>query len=410
MLTLSACALPMPAPTPTATLRPTLTPTPSITPTPTRVPNCPAPNPNAAWVAPPDFSGYPDAIGAFLDAGGSADALKAILIDASSINAQFGGLWSVDLTGDDAVETVVSIFDPLGEVFGPVPSGDLLIYGCVNRSAPLLYRDIGQPMLQVKQLGDLIGAGRGGQVAAIRSACGAHTCFDTLDVLGWDGARFVSLMGERLQMPSPQVTFANLDGDSALEIQAVSGPIASVGAGPQRTITQTWDWNGSQYVEVKEAVSPPEYRIHVIHDADDLLLRGDSAGAIQWYQRAIGDDTLKDWLVEAGVQKPTDRADLTAYAWYRIMIAHVRRGDAASAQAAFDRLSADFPVGVPGHAYQQLAQVFWSKYQEDESLSAACRAADVHANNVTDAIDGLNAFGYANRQYVAQDMCPFTGP
>ena len=58
---------------------------------------------------------------------------------------------------------------------------------------------------------------------------------------------------------------------------------------------------------------------------------------------------------------------------------------------------------------QQLAQVFWAKYQETSHLSAACLVANEHANNETDVLDGLNAFGYANRQYVAADMCPFVG-
>jgi hypothetical protein len=88
----------------------------------------------------------------------------------------------------------------------------------------------------------------------------------------------------------------------------------------------------------------------------------------------------------------------------------VRLGDVTAAQAAFDRLSADFPAGAPGHEYQQLAQVFWANYQETSNLSAACIAANAHANETTDAIDGLNAFGYANREYVANDMCPFVGP
>ena len=416
-LVLFACGPRTPEPTPTPLPSPTPIPTPSITPTPTRVPDCTAPDPNAAWIAPPDFAGYPGAIGGFLNVGGSAEALKTILTNASSINAQFGGLWSVDLTGDGDPETIVSIFDPLGQVFGPVPSGAFLIYGCAQQTAPLLYQDTANPMLQVKQIGDLIGAGRGGQVATLRSECGAHTCFDTLDVLGWDGSRFVSLMSERLQMPYPSYAFANLDGDGALEIQVVRGQIASVGAGPQRTITQTWDWNGVQFVKLTESVSPPEYRIHAVHDADDmlanpklLLTNGNITGLIDLYMRVIADDTLKDWLVEAGVEKPDDRANLTAYAWYRIVIANARFGDAASAQSAFERLSADFPAGAPGHEYQQLAQVFWSAYQDTASLGAACQAANRHANNVTDAIDGLNAFGYANRQYVAQDMCPFIGP
>ncbi len=389
-----------------------MTPTATATPTPTPVPReaCPAPDPNAAWIAPPDFAGYPAAIGDFLNAGGTADALRTVLTNASSINAQFGGVWRFDLTGDGDPETIVSIFDPLGEVFGPLPSGLLLIYGCADRAAPLLYRDASQPMLQARRIGDLIGAGRGGQLATLRSECGAHTCFDTLDVLGWEDAGFVSLMGDRLQMPHPAYTLVNLDGDAALEIQAVGGQIASVGAGPQRTMTEMWDWNGAQFVKVSEAVSPPEYRIHAVHDADDLLVSGDLAGASEMYNRVIADEALRDWLLEIGVEKPDDRANLVAYARYRIVIANVRRGDVASAQAAFDRLSADFPAGAPGHEYQQLAQVFWTKYQQTNSLGAACLAANAHANDETDVLDGLNAFGYANRQYVAADMCPFVGP
>ena len=411
-LVLSACAPGTPAPTTTPTATATPIPTPTVTPTPTRVPReaCPAPNPDAAWSAPPDFGGYPAAINAFLSAGGAADALRAILTNASSINAQFGGVWSFDLTGDGDTETIVSIFDPLGEVFGPVPTGDLLVYGCVDQSTPPLFQDVGQPLLQAKRIGDLIGAGRGGQLATIRSECGAHTCFDTLDVLGWDGTGLISLMGDRLQMPYPTYTFENLDGDPALEIKAVSGQIASVGAGPQRTITEIWDWNGTQYVKVSQQVSPPEYRIHMVHDADAQLMSGNLADAVELYNRVITDDALKDWLVEVGVAKPNDRANLTAYAWYRILLTDVQLGDQAGAQTALGQLNTDFPAGAEGHPYQQLAQVFWSKYQETSSLSQACRAVNTLANNDTGAIDGLNAFGYANRSYVAADMCPFVGP
>ncbi len=410
MLMLAACAPRTPEPTSTPVPSPTPTPTPTITPTPTRVSSCPPPDPDAVWMAPLDFGGYPGAIGSFLDAGGSADALRAILANASSIGAQFGGVWPFDLTGDGDPETIVSIYDPLGEVYGPVPSGMLLVYGCADRAAPLLHQDAGPPMPQVARIADLIGAGRGGEIATIHSVCGAHTCFDTLDVLGWDGAGFLSLMGDRLQMPHPTYTFVDLDGDPALEIQAVSGQIASAGAGPQRTITQTWDWNGAQYVKIGESVSSPEYRIHVVHDADDLLLRGDVDGASEMYNQVIADEMLRDWLLEIGVEKPNDRANLTAYAWYRIMLAHTWSGDAASAQTALDRLSADFPAGAPGHEYQELAQVFWSKYEDTNRLGQACLAANAHANNETDVLDGLNAFGYANRQYVAADMCPFVGP
>ena len=138
---LVACFPRAPQATPTPNPSATPVPTPSVTPTPTRVPNCPASHPDAPWIAPPDFAGYPASISAYLNAGGSTGGLRSILENASSINAQFGGLWSFDLTGDSDPETIVSIFDPLGPVFGPVPGGFLLIYGCFDQTAPLLYQD-----------------------------------------------------------------------------------------------------------------------------------------------------------------------------------------------------------------------------------------------------------------------------
>jgi hypothetical protein len=414
ILMLAACRASTPEPIViVATLTPIPSPTtpPTITLTPTRAPDCPAPFPEANWLAPADFNGYVTAIQSFLSAGGAADALREQLTKASSIDAQYGGVWPVDLTGDGDLETIVSIFDPAREAVGSLPSGDLLIFGCTNGVDTLLYRDTAgnaAPMVQVREVGDLIGAGRGGQVATVRSECGAHTCFDTFDMLGWDGNAFVSLMGDRLQMPFPTYTLVNRDGDAALELEAVAGQIASVGAGPQRSLTQIWDWNGAQYVLADEFFPPPEYRIHIVNDADDLLASGDFNGALALYERATSDDaSILDWETRPGRTQEGDRANPAAYALYRIMIVHVRLGDVDQARADYDRLNAEYPAGEAGDDYRELAQIFWSSYDTSNSLSAACTAVNVFANNDVDALDGLNAYGYANRQYVAVDMCPF---
>lgn len=347
-------------------------------------------------------------IRAYLNAGGSSESLTTRLRNASSINDRFGGVQSFDLTGDGDPETIVSIFDPATIDRTPAPGGMLLVYSCANRQVNLLYSDSSadsESMTQVVKVDDLIGARRGGQVATLFSTCGAHTCFDTLDVLGWDGQTFVSLMGAPLDLPSPTYTFIQQASDPALEIEAQSGLIGSIGAGPQRAEKQRWKWNGAQYAKVSSALSPTLYRIHAVYEADDAFKAGDYTTAVDWYGRVITDDSLKDWLTEINYPKAHDRATLTAYARFRLLLIGVLRGD-ANARDQLDQLTGDFPDGSPTHDTQQMALAFWNKYQAAKDLKAACSVANAYANDKFQIVDDLNLFGYANRMYTSDDMCP----
>ena len=95
-------------------------------------------------------------------------------------------------------------------------------------------------------------------------------------MLGWDGQSIVSLLAEPLELPSAQYQLVQTDADYADRDSGAEGrAIGSIGAGPQRTEKQLWDWNGAQYVEVKSDLSPVEYRIHAIYEADDAFNAGD---------------------------------------------------------------------------------------------------------------------------------------
>jgi hypothetical protein len=365
-------------------------------------------------MAPDAFAAYPEAIRAYLDGGGTSAALITILRNASSISDQWGSVQSFDLIGDGGAETIVSIYDPttLRADRSPPPGGLLLIYGCAQHHAVVLYSQNSpdtQSMPRLIKVGKLIGQPRGGQIAFVTSTCGAHTCFDQLDVLGWNGATFVSLMSAPLDMPSATYTFVQRDADPALEIEARGGAIGSVGAGPQRIETQVWDWNGAQYVKAASDLSPVEYRIHAVYEGDDAFNAGDYTTAIDWYSRVITDDSLKDWLTEINYRNAHDRDTLRAYARFRLLLIGVLRGD-ANARDQLDQLTAEYPVDSPVHATQQMAQTFWDKYQATQDLKAACATADAYANSGDNdqylIVDDLNLFGYANRTYTSDDMCP----
>ncbi len=412
-LLLAACGsrgTPTPTPTPTATLRPTATPSP--TPTATPVPLCPAQNLAAKWTPPAGFDGYPDAIRAYLAEGGTAANLLTILRSASSINEKWGSVAAIDLTGDGEPEIVVSIFDPFTTDQSAGPSGQLLVYGCTPQQVELLYAKAapkGQSMPRLLQSGNLIGAPNGAQLAVVTSSCGANTCFDSLEVLGWNGTALVNLLAEPLELPEAQYQFVQADGDSALEIQAQRGVQNSIGAGPHRTEKQLWDWNGAQYVKVKTELSPVVYRIHAVYEGDDAFAAGDYQRATDWYTRVLTDDNLKDWLTEIGYANAHDRDTLQAYARFRLLLIGLLRGD-ANAGDQFDQLTKLYPDGSPVHLTQQMAQAFWNKYQETKDLKAACAVANAFANSSDNwqylIVDDLNLFGYTNRSYTSDDVCP----
>ena len=409
LLTLAACGAPgTPTPTftPTATPRPTVTPRPTATPTPVSI--CPPQNLAAVWTPPDQFDGYLQAIRAYLAQGGTTANLLTILRQASSIDDQRGGVFSIDLSGDGEPETIVSIVDPFSADQTAGPSGMLLIYGCENRQVALWYLNVAarpNPLPRIVQTGNFIAAPRGNQVAVQTETCGASTCFERFDVLGWDGQSLVSLLAGPLELPAGHYQLVQADGDAPIEIQARRGVNGSIGAGPQRTETQRWDWNGAQYVEAKTELSPVEYRIHAIYEADDAFNAGDYRKAIDWYSRAITDEALKDWLTESGGVNAHDRDTLKAYARFRLLLIGLLRGD-ANAGDQLSALRAEYPAGSPVHRTQQMAQLLWDKYQATQNWAATCAAVNLFANEEYQIIDGLGLFGYANRMYTSDDMCP----
>lgn len=354
------------------------------------------------------FDGYPQAIRAYLSQGGTTANLLTILRNASSINDKWGGVLSIDLSGDGELETIVSIIDPFSADQASGPSGMLLIYGCEDRQVTLWYSNVAprpNPLPRIMQTGNFIAAPHGNQIAVQTESCGAHTCYERLDVLGWDGQAIVSLLAEPLELPSGQYQLVQADADAPIEIQAQKGVIGSIGAGPQRTEKQLWDWNGAQYVKVKSELSPVEYRIHAIYEADDAFNAGDYQKAIDWYSRALTDDTLKDWLTEAGYANAHDGDTLKAYARFRLLLIGLLRGD-ANASDQLNVLTTEYPEGSPVHQTQQMAQLLWDKYQATKSWTETCAAVNAFANDQYQIIDDLGLFGYANRMYTSDDMCP----
>jgi hypothetical protein len=400
-------------PTSSPTVTPTHTPAPFLLPA-TAAPASPTPVipracPPTGNPAPPErpaaFGDFAGTLAAYLSAGESTQGLISLLRDWGAITDDVGDVKSLDLTGDMNAEIVVALVDPTLESGSLWPPGDVLIFQCQGGAVVPVYRgrdgisqelnDLYYPYFDLHKIEDVNDTGRA-DVVYVTSTCGAHTCFDQLYVVEWDGANFVNRVPDMTEYPYP--TFTVGDG----QIQVHAGGIASAGAGLQRSYDEVWEWDGREFTRTSETVGPPTALIHYVHDGDDALAQGDYAGAIEHYQGALNETSLPSGLPLESEERGT--AVVRAYARFKLVVAFAATGDAGDARSQYDLLQAEHPPDTPGHAYTLLGQAFWDAFAAGATPRSACAAAVTLAESTPTLSEQLYA-GYANPTYEPADLC-----
>ena len=120
----------------------------------------------------------------------------------------------------------------------------------------------------MQKVEDVNGTGRADVIYFTRS-CGAHTCWDRLYIVEWDGAGFVNRIPDLADFPHAAFSV----GDGRVVVDA--GGIGSVGAGYQRSYQEIWEWDGRQFTLTEQVVGPSTALMHYIHDGDAALAQGD---------------------------------------------------------------------------------------------------------------------------------------
>jgi hypothetical protein len=352
------------------------------------------------------FAETPQAILDFLNAGGSIAALDEALYQAYIAN-QPVAVGAIDLTGEGKQDVVVSIFDPASSLLPP--GGKLLIYVCQEGVYRLLHHQAssqGMGAPGIRYLQDLNLDGRA-ELVTSSPTCGASTCFEEVQILGWTGTGFENLLsGSTVEIPAPVINVLEPQGDGIFELEIAGGGFGSVGAGPQRSLSTVWTYNPTttRWQDPQERLESSNYRIHVLQDADQAALERQFEQALLDYGRVVDDASLIDWN-EPEIERP----NLSAYALFKIAVAHLLLAQPDLAQAAFDRQRADFPLGALGHAYVELASVFQEAYPAGglpNGCAAARKYAAEHPQEILVPL-GSALFGYANPDYSPQDICPW---
>ncbi len=411
-LFLAGCGLivssPEPALEPTRTQIPFTPQTEPPAPTPTETPRpiSPACRPDiqTANLTAESYDAYPQAVLAYLNAGGSPVALSDLL-NVRGAAAQPVSIVVDDLTGDGRDDVAVALAQPGSDD----ADGRLVVYACrladyeivLNRRAGVDFNNGFRLWLWRDLNGD-----EAVDLVLGRELCGAHTCFQDIEVLSFDGAGFADrLDGDTTEIPYPTVRASDPDGDGLFRLEISSAGFGSVGAGPQRPVTWIWGYDpgGGAWSFETTLPDPSPYRIHVLHDADDASARAEYDYAVTLYRRVIDEPGLDDWT--AG---PEGWASLAAYARFRIYAIAVALQDPGAAEAALAELELNYPDGDPRRDFVEMGILFRNAL-DSGGLGAACAAAagfaDSNAETILDPL-GSGVYGNSNRDYTGESMCP----
>ncbi|MBN1427620.1 MAG: hypothetical protein JXB07_04490 [Anaerolineae bacterium] len=376
---------------------------------------------------PPPFSRQAEVIVKYLSAGGAPTILEATLRNWKAITDKGGLVRSDrDFTGDGVPEVFVILLDPQNTNYDPQP-GDLYIFGCQEGAYRLLYQvgykpEQGAP---VAASADDINGNHINDLVYTVLTCSDLGCSGKTSILEWHITlgNFNSLLANAITVVQPEVVVSDIDEDGLSEVSVTSGIIPNPNAGPQRKETHIYKWDGSLYSLSQVLRSPAQYRIHAIYDGDDALAARDYGAAIEAYKKAATDENLKGW------QYADEFQHLSAFARYRLMLAYVLKNNLDKAQSVHDELISQYgappppppPEGeatatptpyigqLPGVEFANIADLFWQNFAINRDVARACSLVNNYTHSNPKISDVLNSFGYANRQYRPEDMCPFGG-
>lgn len=250
-----------------------------------------------------------------------------------------------------------------------------------------------------------------GELVYTSTWCGAHTCTLSVFALTGDGEQYAALTSPvedrhaeigSIAMETADVTLEDRDGDGEQEIVLHGGVIQSVGAGPQRTRTDIYAWNGSTYALTDTAFDESTLRYFKVVDADTAFAAGDYEEAVRGYREALERDNLED------VEYFGSREELLAYTTFRLGLSYLLLGDTAQASQHIEATIATYPASQIGRATVEFRNAIdLTQVGHNGGLAGGCAAATASLNGDPDRFQTAWNYGYANKGLGPADVCPF---
>jgi hypothetical protein len=367
---------------------------------------CPLPAAPAPPARPDSFTDYSVVIARYLSAGGSSTVLEATLRNWGAITDRGGVVQgNTDLTGDGVLEVIVTLFNPLTyNADAILNAGQLLVYGCDQGGFRLLYATQFNTSISIPELvrvGDM-NADVKNELVYFVQTCSSSGCYKEGKILTWNSivGAFEELNGGQIVAINGRINVIDIDGDGVLELTAQINPPGTLASGPPHSVVDIWDWNGSDYLLAKREETGSRYRIHAVYEADDQFRAGELRPAILAYDALRKDNTLLSWTTSGEYEV------LRAYAAFRIVIGYARLNN-GRANDWLTVLQNENPPGTPGNGFASMGTAFMDNFRSTSDARAACAQAITTGAAQPNVLSVMNSYGYNNRSYTLNDLCPF---
>ncbi len=360
---------------------------------------------------PADPSGYASAVSAYLNEAGDSvaegDCLKSLFQD-------WGMPWDAEsppsIVGNTDADAESEVAVMLSDISADRSRWQIVVFDSPEGVFKVAYQsepvevpggDMPEWRPQLLAAVDINKDGKG-EVVYVENVCGAHTCSLTVRILTGTASGYVSLAGDEVTMATATVALEDKDGDGRLEVVLHGGEIGSVGAGPQRTRTDVYAWDGAAYTLSQTVFDPTDILYLRVTEADALFATGTYDEALAVYEQALNDPSLKTWKEQVDMVAP-ERTELYAYILFRMGLTSFATGDDAQGLAYVQQTVDEYA----GNLHGDLAGAFLSSYQADGNLSVACAAVDAFVADNLNLLTAFWEYGYANPTFNPDAVCPF---
>jgi len=251
-----------------------------------------------------------------------------------------------------------------------------------------------------------------------------------LSVIEWHMDSFQTLLSDTESSSAFQlVQIKDIDNDKTKEIYwqfreyLYSLP-------PWRRGTIIYKWNGEEFVPLPIKYDPAQYRFQAIQDGDRATLDGNFTDAEKAYRETIFNAKLEWWSSQrqndtmykinnegfsavgtpvAGNPDPYEYPRLAAYAYFRIMLLHIVRGNESDATTTYNTLQQKYGNDPYGSPYVEMATALWKAYQSTHKMYDGCAAAIQYAVEHSEILIPLGSdyHGAQAKIYKPEDVCPF---
>lgn len=323
-----------------------------------------------------------------------------------------GSVLFKDLNGDQTEEIALSYVFVNEDGF-PV-SALLVIFECENGKYTQKFENFGDSVYKAVILAaeDLIGIG-------FPQLLVAHTwigtaCDDYVSVIGWNGKQWENFFTTYLYCPA-YIRVNDLNGDGLKELIITARNQGNLETGIGRQLTETYGWDGAQFVLRTRVFHPSPYRIHVLQDAQLAVDAGDFRQAIRHYERAATVRALKE---TPSIDQDIDDFKAafnyqTAFANFRLVTLWLKVERPDRARSVINRMKVQYPASTAGNEFLELAQLFLKEVEGGASLKLACEAVtakiDVdYPDELVGPVGAIGFWGTANVEYIeTKEACPF---